>query len=115
MEGYLVSHEILLQGVSLHKWSGYHLRQCRMNKREFTGQEKGADILSRENTGSGNARKVGMGEDVQKRPIKWDVSAGFGHLCLLYFPFYNKRSSLLLVQTGEEAINVFMSYSHIIN
>lgn len=45
-----------------------------MGKSELTGQEKGADILGRENMGSGTDRKGGMGEDVEE--TGW--SRGFG-------------------------------------
>lgn len=45
-----------------------------MDKSELMGQEKGADILGRENTGSRTDRKGGMGEEVEE--MCW--SRGFG-------------------------------------
>lgn len=35
-------------------------------KREFIGQAKGVDIPSRENTGSGNGRKVGVSKKYRR-------------------------------------------------
>lgn len=67
-----------------------------MDKREFTGQEKGTDILGRENTGSARDGKVGMGEDVEERP------AGLVCLCLPYTPAYSRKRSPLFVHTGRD-------------
>lgn len=45
---------------------------------------KGADILGRESMDAGNDRKVGTGDDVRERPVRWAGPVGLGHLCWVY-------------------------------
>lgn len=39
---------------------------------------KGADILGRESMDAGNDRKVGMGDNVRERPVRWAGPVGLG-------------------------------------
>lgn len=73
-----------------------------MIKREFTGQEKGADILGRGSTGSAHDGRVGTGEDVEERPLGWAGPAGLVSLCLLYTPAYSRKRSPVFVHTGRD-------------
>lgn len=73
-----------------------------MDKREFTGQEKGTDILGRENIGSVRDGKVGTGEDMEERPVGWAGPAGLVCLCLPYTPAYSRKRSPLFVHTGRD-------------